>query len=73
MNALAWAHELGGLPSPTSHPTVRTMQESAHRIKRKAEVEKGISITTVATENGQYISPGVNIIVGYTTLTSCRS
>ena len=41
--------------------------------KRKAEVEKGTSITTVATENGQYISPGVNIIVGYTTLTSCRS
>ena len=35
VNALAWEHELGGLPSPTSHPTVRTMQESAHRIKKK--------------------------------------
>ena len=40
VNALAWVHELGGLPSPTSHPTVRTMQESAHRIKGRPKVKK---------------------------------
>ena len=40
VNALAWAHELGGLPSSTSHPTVRTMQESAHRIKGRPKVKK---------------------------------
>ena len=40
VNALAWAHELGGLPSPMSHPTVRTMQESAHRIKGRPKVKK---------------------------------
>ena len=40
MNALAWAHELGGLPSPTSHPMVRTMQESAHCIKERPKVKK---------------------------------
>ena len=66
VNALAWAHELGGLPSPMSHPAVRTMQESAHRIKGGGKGEKGTSNTTVATENGQYISPGVSIIVGHT-------
>ena len=66
VNALAWAHELGGLSSPMSHPTVRTMQESAHRIKGGAKGEKRTSNTTVATENGQYISPGVSIIVGHT-------
>ena len=40
VNALAWVHELAGLPSPTSHPTVRTMQESAHRIKGRPKVKK---------------------------------
>ena len=40
VNALAWAHELGGLPSPTSHPTVRAMQESAHRIKGRPKLKK---------------------------------
>ena len=40
VNALAWAHELGGLPSLTSHPTVRTMQESAHHIKGRPKVQK---------------------------------
>ena len=64
VNALAWVHELGGLPSPMSYPTVRTMQESAH--KREAKGEKGTSNTTVDTENGQYVSPGVSIVVGHT-------
>ena len=40
VNALAWVHELGGLPSPTSHPTVRAMQESAHRIKGRPKLKK---------------------------------
>ena len=40
VNTLAWAHALGGLPSPMSHPTVRTMQESAHRIKGRPKVKK---------------------------------
>ena len=39
-DALAWAHELGGLPSPKSHPTVRAMQESAHRIKGRPKLKK---------------------------------
>ena len=63
VNALAWVHELGGLPSLTSHPTVRTMQES---VKARPIVKKGTSNTTVATENDQYVSPGVSIIVGHT-------
>ena len=33
--------------------------------KREVEVEKGTSVTTVATENGQGISQGVSIIVGH--------
>ena len=58
VNELAWEHELGGLPSRKSHLTVRTMQESAHCLKKKeAKGEKGASNTTVAAENGQYISP----------------
>ena len=40
VNALAWVNELGGLPSPTSHPTVRAMQESAHHIKGRPKVKK---------------------------------
>ena len=43
MNALAWAQELGRLPSPTSHPTVRTMQESAHRIKGRPKLRKELA------------------------------
>ena len=66
VNALAWVHELGGLPSPTSHPTVRAMQESAHRIKGRPKLEKRTSVTTVATRKCQGISPGVSVIVGYT-------
>ena len=34
------AYESGGLPSPMSYPTVRTMQESAHRIKGRPKVKK---------------------------------
>ena len=40
VNVLAWAHELGELPSPTSHPTVTTLQESAHHIKGRPKVKK---------------------------------
>ena len=40
VNALAWAHDLGGLQSPTSHPTVKTMRESAHRMKGRPTVKK---------------------------------
>jgi len=40
VNALAWAHELGGLQSPTSHPMIKTMQESAHHMKGGKRLKK---------------------------------
>ena len=72
MNALAWAHELGGLPSPTSHPTVRTMQESAHLIKGRPKLKKAPALPQLLhAENGQGVSPGVSIMVGLRTVTIC--
>ena len=53
ISALAWAHELGGLQSPMSCPTV---QESTHHMKKEAKGEKGASIATAATENGESVA-----------------
>ena len=53
ISALAWAHELGGLQSPMSFPTVRTIQENTHLMKKEAKSEKGAGIATAATENGE--------------------
>ena len=44
ISALACAHELGGLQSPVSCPTVRTIQESTHHMKKEAKGKKGATI-----------------------------
>ena len=66
VNALAWVHELGGLPSP-SHPTVRTMQESAHRIKGRPKVKKEPATPQLLQKMVSIlIIPAVSIVVGHT-------